>query len=297
MAQRGTLSYLIKKFFYLTYTNPKELLKGFLIVLLLTYSLSSFSDLIKLLSELIIKWFFKDFSLSLSVHNYLVILSQLIFALLFLGILFLLYFRERQKYASLDYEIREVSLYDKLIKNIKALVLFVSLPRKNLDVKSFIHEITDEERRNIIIADMKREENWIMPLTLLETLRKRAELKKVVAIYSVGSRDNDGSFKHKEDFETMVRIVLGMNRAIELEGVAVDFFDLGELQRTLLDVIRRLRERFSEKEILIDVTGGNIPISIIGASLTFRRDILISYVSTKDRSVNVYNVELIITEP
>lgn len=67
----------------------------------------------------------------------------------------------------------------------------------------------------------------------------------------------------------------------EVQFKGIDFEDFDELAVALEVMIHRLREEsYTEKDIMIDITGGQKPTSAVAASVTFNRSIKAQYVRT-----------------
>lgn len=65
----------------------------------------------------------------------------------------------------------------------------------------------------------------------------------------------------------------------EIKGFDFESFD--QLSNATWKLIQELKKKgYSEKDIMIDVTGGQKPTSIVGASITFNRNIKAQYVQT-----------------
>ncbi len=78
---------------------------------------------------------------------------------------------------------------------------------------------------------------------------------------------------------------------IEYKKGGIDFQDVKEIFNTIEEIYRELaQEDIKEKEIIVDVTGGQVPTSIGAAMATLSRGRQFQYVSTKDKSIILYDI-------
>lgn len=277
MGYKGNLRYIIKHLLHVVDPSFKGL---------------SVALLVLVLSALFFSFVAHGFEALL---NY-VIKDKVIYALSLIGIglliyitLAILYIWQSKRYEGLDYEIREIyKLSGETVGFLpfKVIIFFVSIPNEDSLSENFQRMLKDPLSVNALIEDSKNRANWIIPLTLMYRLSKFCSIEKICPIYS------PESYKFKDVFQEVINACL---KDVKIEESVVDFFDLEKLQTMLTSLIKKLKSEFKEEEILLDVTAGAVPPSIIGASLTFRRNISIAYV-TKDRVIHIYNIYEVMRE-
>lgn len=268
MAYKGNLRYIIKHLLHVVDPSLRGLSLAFVIIVLSALFFSFIAHGTELLLHHLIK------------NEYLYALSLISLSLLIYIFLSLIYVYQSKKYEKLDYEINEVKL-----KPFKVLILFVSTP--NRDTELHFESLKDPAQREILIRDKNNRANWIIPLVLLDSLSRIGKIEKLCLIFS------EESYPHRNKF---LELIYSSIEKVELIEKKVNFFNWKKLQEALVDLLRELTNTYREEEILLDVTSGTVPASIVGASLTYRRNITISYVNTKDRSIHVLNIFPVVKE-
>lgn len=272
MAYKGNLRYIIKHLLHIVDPSFRGLTIAFLILIMSALFFSFIAHGIEILLNYLIK------------DKLIYAFSLIGIGLLIYVILAIFYVYQTKKYKGLDYEIKEIcklSDEEERLLPYKVLILFVSIPQRGSESEEFLKKVKDPQTREALIKDRSNPANWIIPLVLLIKISKFAQLKKLCLIFS------QESYKHRDRFIELVNACV--NNVTIIERV-IDFFNLEELQRELLKLIEELKEHIDEEEILLDITAGAVPPSIIGASLTYRRNITISYVRTNDRTIQIFNI-------
>lgn len=127
-----------------------------------------------------------------------------------------------------------------------------------------------------------------------QLLRGLTPHKKLQAVYLIGSKDTPkipGSWHDLNNAENLIRKYFP---AIEIEKLKqpVDFEDFDEIIKFVTEAISEIKKRgISEKDIIVDVTGGQKTTSIAGAVVTMNRKVTFQYVQTiPDYQVLAYDV-------
>lgn len=130
--------------------------------------------------------------------------------------------------------------------------------------------------------------NW---LQMLRALRPHKE--KLKLIYLIGSSGRNGSFEQLDMVEKFFSRYFP-NVIIKRYNNGLDFEDIEEMIDTLRNLIRTLKkEGNDEKDIIIDITGGQKTASIAGAVATLNSNIKFQYVQTREPyDVISYNVDI-----
>lgn len=181
------------------------------------------------------------------------------------------------------------------------LILFLSTPNIPLPVKDFPWELTDRDKKTAKLEGKSLEDdnkvlcsidywNWQQILRGLIPHKN-----KLGVLFIIGSKDGKrlkGSFLSLSGAEKLIKQYLPDLR-IEKYNKAIDFENFEELIKCLNETISTIKQSgFSERDIIIDVTGGQKTTSIAGAAITFNNeDIVFQYVETNEPyEVLSYNV-------
>ena len=199
---------------------------------------------------------------------YIIQLSAGFFTLL---VLFLIGYFYSRKY------IPKIEIYSKNPDKKKHLILFLSYNRKISDIqeiKSF------EELKNL-------QTNWQMPVEAIKY--HLPELKNLFVILSGKSKNQFNEFQH-----LVKRLFSGQEINIIPVGLdrEIDFENIEDLNRILEEVYQLARDKYKAKDrdIIIDITGGQKLVSIIGAMQTLTHDREFQYISTTDYTVKSFDI-------
>ncbi len=130
--------------------------------------------------------------------------------------------------------------------------------------------------------------NWRMPLEAIKYHLPR--LEKIVVVTSPQSSEQINLFK------ILVSEVFGKDTAKKILEEKLDNFEsIEKLFKKLDEIYKKLNESgYRNKDAIIDVTGGQKPISIAGALITFAyTDREFQYVSTNTYKVKSYDVRVV----
>ena len=131
--------------------------------------------------------------------------------------------------------------------------------------------------------------NWQQ---ILRGLRPHKTLLKYV--YLIGSSGEKSSYKYIDDVEKLIKQYVKDITVLKAKK-AVDFEDLEKLIEIISKAIRELKEKYGleDRDIIVDVTGGQKTTSIAGAVVTFNSNITFQYVQTgKKHDVLAYDVDI-----
>jgi ABC-type multidrug transport system fused ATPase/permease subunit len=171
----------------------------------------------------------------------------------------------------------------------QALILFLSNVRGDQNkLEQLLKELKKfeqlEEKLNALNDTDFR--SWRMPLEALKFHLGR--LEKVIVITS------DISSKQFKMFSKLVENFFP-EKKIKLEEIkAKDFEDFHQVQEAIENAYKKLKEDgIKEKDTILDITGGQKIVSIVGALLSLNPGREFEYVSTTDYSVKSYDVEIV----
>ena len=171
-------------------------------------------------------------------------------------------------------QLPNLEIYSEEPKKRKNLILFLSPSGDVSQINSF------EDFKNIRTP-------WQMPVTAI-----KYHLPKLENVFVILSSE---SKKHFQEFEALVKrlfpdqnlniIPIGLDRDINFENME----ELKEVIEYTYSIIKR-DFKAKDKEIIIDITGGQKLVSIIGAMQTLIKDREFEYVSTSDYTVKSFDV-------
>jgi hypothetical protein len=117
--------------------------------------------------------------------------------------------------------------------------------------------------------------NWQQ---LLRALSPHAKSLKV--IYILGSPEPNGSYKWLKEAKDIINSYI-INANIEIYENPIEFEDFENLLESINDCIENLRKKgIKDKDILIDITGGQKTASVVGAIATLGARVTFQYVET-----------------
>jgi hypothetical protein len=129
--------------------------------------------------------------------------------------------------------------------------------------------------------------NWQQ---VMRGIEPHANLKYVYIIGSKDSAKMQGSSRFLKEAELLIN-QYHPKASIQCLNTPVDFEDFDELVNALEEAIRFLKEHGAqEKDIIIDVTGGQKTASIAGAVVTLTRETTFQYVRTNPKYNDVRDV-------
>ena len=228
------------------------------------------------LSEIVSALYFKDGNLARGIF------------LLFSAVLtlFILSFWAYKSSGNLDYEI----FSDEPNKK-KVLIVFLSSFTGNSDTRKLLKFlIAKVQNLNDLEEKLKEVGNssfkkWKMPLKAIDF--HVPKLEKLVVITSPESSS------YFPEFRQLVEAIFGEDMDIT-ERKSSSFEDVRELFEIIKGIYEELSGRYKDRDIIVDITGGQKPVSIAGALITSRYpERKFQYVSTNDYSVKTYDVRLV----
>jgi hypothetical protein len=196
----------------------------------------------------------------------------------------------------------------------KCLILFVSTQteiesRKLIDASTNLSDpiwqgtTQGKWEKVILTGDLAKDVNVLNTLPrpwnwqqLLRAIKPHvATLKRV---YLLGSKDEKGRGSHHELGSCKKLLQRYLHAEIILEEEWVDFEDFRAVVALLDKVIKtEKKKQTADKEIVIDVTGGQKTASIAGASVTLNSDAVFQYVQTAGDPPKVYEYDVIYRAP
>ncbi|MBI4377976.1 MAG: hypothetical protein HY578_02645 [Nitrospinae bacterium] len=135
--------------------------------------------------------------------------------------------------------------------------------------------------------------NWQQ---VMRGLEPHTNLQRVYLIGSADSKRIKGSFYFMSQAEALIKQYLPSVKKVDKVNEPINFEDFEKLVKTIEDIIEIFKkEGLKEKDIIIDITGGQKIPSIAGAAVTLRREVTFQYVRTDPvyddiRDVQAYDV-------
>lgn len=125
----------------------------------------------------------------------------------------------------------------------------------------------------------------------------RLHRKDLKTVYLVGSQDaggKPGSFGFRDHARGLLQHYFP-DAEIHCHDKALNFEEFDELAECLTDIIEHFKkEGYRDKDIVIDVTGGQKTTSIAGAVVTLNKKVTFQYVQTNEpNDVLTYDVEFL----
>ncbi|NPA52458.1 MAG: hypothetical protein GXO22_06155 [Aquificae bacterium] len=207
--------------------------------------------------------------LSLKLNKEQLYLVQLFGGIFILTILFILgYFYTRQS-------LSKVEIYEKSPEKRENLILFLSPKNKDIsNIKSYKD-----------VVEIKP--NWQMPIEAI-----KYHLPKLKNVFVILSNESKKDFKEFENFVKTIFPDANLNIVPIGLDQNIDFEKMENLGKILEETYKLIKSKYKarDKDIIIDITGGQKLVSIIGAIQTFTHDREFEYVSTSDLKVKSFDI-------
>ncbi|SMP05157.1 CRISPR-associated protein (Cas_Cas02710) [Desulfurobacterium pacificum] len=175
----------------------------------------------------------------------------------------------------------------------KVLIWFLSKPwGTKEEVEQDVRKVS-EMANNLNIQDIKEAvnglkiKNWRMALDAIEY-----HIPKLERVIVITSQESETYFDLFKDF---IKVVFGKTFSVE-KFATVDFENGEELIKILDEKLFQFLKclGYKDREVIVDVTGGQKTISIVGAILTVTNfDREFQYVSTNNYDIKSFNVRLV----
>lgn len=136
---------------------------------------------------------------------------------------------------------------------------------------------------------------WQQMLRGLLPHGKDDTLKHIYLIGSSDTKTRQGSFSSLYLAKNLIQHYFPTAK-VESHPSAVHFENFDALADTLSVALKKLKKHFREKEITVDVTGGQKTTSIAGAVVTFKSGVTFQYVQT-DEPYEVIKYDVVIESP
>ena len=211
-----------------------------------------------------------------------------------------------------------VSAQEVHVPKCRAVILFLSYRRGKIPVTDWLADprfhggISNPEIPKIMDPDPKIRESWRMPVEGVAIHYPKIE-RLIVFTSSDYVTDplkksiDEGSYKQYAEFKLLVeRLFEGTGRNVKVTDLCkflkgrkefetgVDFEDAHALVDALVAVYRELhREKYQNKEIMVDVTGGPKVTTVAGAAVVLGKDQVFQYISTRDHTPRAFDVTYI----
>jgi hypothetical protein len=233
-----------------------------------------------------------------------------------LGVAYLVVLIQRARRAATE-EVT-VSATEVHVPKCRALILFLSYRRGKTPVTDWLADprfrggILNSEIPKIMDLDPRTRESWRMPVEGMAI--HYPNIERVIVFTSsdyvtdpVKKAIDEGSYRQYPEFKLLVeKLFEGTGREVKvadlcklLEGRkefenGVDFEDARTLVDALVAVYRKLHEeKYQNKEIMVDVTGGPKVTTVAGAAVVLGKDQVFQYISTRDHTPRAFDVTYI----
>ena len=188
--------------------------------------------------------------------------------------------------------------FDNVPDKKKVLILFLSAiapggnPKEAQTLMEEVKNIPDKEvipfkEKVVLVQNNPLLRSWRMPLEAIE--HHQQKLEKLILITSPQSSNQLVAFK-----ELINRFFGKKITNILIEAEVSNFENIKEIFNTLDKIYEDLeKEGYKNKDVIIDVTGGQKTNSIAGAFMTLLYDREFQYISTNTKELKSYDVRLI----
>ena len=189
----------------------------------------------------------------------------------------------------------------------KSLILLVSTPTFGIELDADLRKLRFDETEIQLSDDLHRDIESLDKLPLrwnwqqmMRAIRPHIDReKRLLRVHLIGStttRKTKGSFEHLDSCKKWLE---GYLPGVEItrDESGVNFGNFREMVRRIQKVIDGQKKggkgkmKFTDEDIVIDVTGGTTTASIAGASTTLNTKVTFQYVDTNDPDkVSAYDV-------
>ena len=189
-------------------------------------------------------------------------------------------------------------------KQKRILMLFLSTPgfvkketieQTKAEIRDYIRKNLKKENLEDFISELDKSKyrSWAMPLRAINYhLSNNGPLEKVVVFTSEASDPFFAEFKEILPEAVRNRLELIKKRIDSPEENA--FEDISAVADSIDQAYKDLKKKgYSNKDIIVDITGGQKVNSIAAAFMTLLEDREFQYISTNDKKVRSYKVELV----
>ena len=162
------------------------------------------------------------------------------------------------------------------------LIKLKNLRKRN--IKEFFKELNNSKYRS-----------WEMPIRAIKHhCSENGPLKKVIVFTSEASDEFFDQFKDLLPEEVCHGDVEITNHKIESSQEEKAFEDIKAVAKAINDIYEKLlNEGYTNKDIIVDITGGQKVNSIAAALIAALEDIEFQYISTNDKEIKAYRVVLV----
>ena len=189
----------------------------------------------------------------------------------------------------------------------KSLILFVSPPTfgTQLDADSrTLHfqdeteiQLSDDLQQDIAAMDKLSDKRWNWQQMMRAIQPHIYPEKQLLRLHLIGSTGNRGSFVHLDSCKKWLKGYLPGVEITENDAPGVDFEDFNTMVQHIQQTIDKQKKggkgtvKLTDKDIVIDVTGGTSMASIAGSSSTLNTRVTFQYVQTNPpHEVYAYDV-------
>lgn len=178
-------------------------------------------------------------------------------------------------------------------KPVKVLLLFLSPigPANIRHARQEKIESLTENRNSHLIDELKKEIehswSWAMPIKAIEHHKNRLE-----KLYIVPSHETYQDFEY---FKKLLKLIFPENsfeiHLFPRHKKGIDFFNIEEVFNTVKEFINEIKKmKIKDNDILIDITGGTVPVSVGSAIAVSIMGKNAQYVLTTTKKVITYNI-------
>lgn len=170
---------------------------------------------------------------------------------------------------------------------VKALVIFLSRLSMNKTLEDReIDDIEEAINNRSFSENFLLNKTWEMPI-----LSIKHHYSKLEYLYVITSSGEDGTFRLMGTFKKVVKYLFPSVEVMELTPEGIKFEDIKQVFEAIEKFYSEVKEKgIREKEVIVDITGGQKTNSIAAAIATLALGRQFQYISTIDKTIYSYDV-------
>jgi uncharacterized DUF497 family protein len=245
------------------------------------YSFSALKYLI--LSILVAAWLPDGIMLILNSITEKLKISQMLLGIFVVIISILIIFGSYKKMKSIVLSRKIEVVREEAIKS-KVLILFLSSIRNEDETRKIIDGNVELDK---LMVELENNQ-WKMPLIAIN--HHLPKLEKVIVLTSK-AKSTPGSDSNFKLFNDMINKFYKDRKIKVIPKKGLDFEDVKAVFEQIDDIYLELKkEQIKDRDVILDVTGGQKPNSVAGALATYVYDRKFQYISTNSKEVYSYDM-------
>lgn len=169
----------------------------------------------------------------------------------------------------------------------KVLVIFLSIlsinkEKQKIEIDALENALSQQSLNETTLKNMP----WEMPIIAI-----KHHVSTLEKLYVFTSSGEDGSSKLMPIFTRVINSLFPKIEVQEFTENGIDFEDIKQVFEKVEEFYQNIKEKgIEDKDVIIDITGGQKPNTIAGAIATFTFGRKFQYVSTIHKTVNSYDI-------